>query len=486
MFRRYRPTIRKPRIRAHSYRVEPENQLGATVVGRVGSKTGLAASSSLFSAFSALMKNNDGSILYDHFLAFNRRLRVIIQRLHPPLDLVETHLLGEIDQQRIINSTALLETLRIEKTKVSRTIAYFLEKKWIEARQSQSDRRVRYFTITPAGKEIFMADNHFRNLQVRECLSPLSHSEQKDLVNFINRMADALGTSQIVSLPGDVVGKMEIRRLTRAIGLLGDNLLDLGLPLDECQLLHMVHRDGNRMSMSTLKIIMPWEMTLISRLTTSLAERGLLKKVPLPYDKRHVQVVLTTEGTARAQKNLQHGGKRLLGALTQFSPPARTQFFTLLEKMLAHNLEAPNSEESKKMVVQEITGEESIKTARAFLVETLVAQKRSHEIGASILHPQNISYQLTNLGAIRAVCELEVRNQDVSLLYFVAPPDLNDLPALRHLFAAALDRALSASGTERLNLKDNGQLPPSLQNAVNAAKNGEISRQFVSDLSSRN
>lgn len=431
---------------------------------------------------SILMKSNDGVLLYDLFLAFNRRLRVIIQKLHPPLALVESHLLGEINQQRIVNSTTLLHTLLVEKTKVSRTIASFLERKWIEGQLSHADRRVRYFTITPAGLDVYMQDNQLRNKQVIECLAPLSVSERKDLSSFINKMADALGASQILPLPGDVVGKVEIRRLTRAIGLLGDNLLNLQLPLDECQLMHIVHRDGNCVSMSTLKMILPYEMTLISRLTTSLAERNFVKKVPLPFDKRHIQVMLTPDGVARAQSNLFEGGKRLMTALTTYSASERHQFFSLLEKMVSQNVDSRGIPESSGLVVQDIQTNEARTNARTFVVETLVGQKRSHEIRESILHPDHICVQLSQLGTVQAVCEARVGKNSLSLLYFVASPELEDSIELQQLFASVIDRALRTQRTEKLALEGSELLPNRLRRAFRGTKKPEVGTSLVANL----
>ncbi len=442
--------------------------------------TGLPYFSSLFSS-DILMKTSEAALLYDLFLAFNRRLRTIIQKLRPPLLLIESHMLGEINQQHIVNTTTLLQTLTIEKTKVSRTTASFLERGWIEVQQSQADKRVRYFTITEKGKDVFLADNEFRNTQVMECFVALSQSERKDLARFINTMADGLGASSIASLPGDSIGKVEIRRLTRAMGLLGDNLLNLGLPLDECQLLHIVHRDGNCVSMATLKTVLPYEMTLISRLSTFLAEQNLLKKKPLPFDKRHVQVLLTPTGIARAQKNLQNGGNRLLGSLSDYSPAARRQLISLLEKMLYYGVDQTQNDENKKYALSEIKSEEDRQIARSMLIETLVAQKRVNEIRESILHPDNICFQVKNEGEICAVCEAQLDKNTLTILYYIAAPDIVGSGLRKQMIIAVVEAALASSDASKLLVKGIDLLPDDLKLLLNAKKN-EVSYKSVLDL----
>ena len=280
------------------------------------------------------MNQSTGALLFDLFLAFNRRLLSITRRLSPPLTLSESHLLGEIKQQKIINSSLLIKNLHIEKTKVSRTLASFIEKDWITSEHSLTDKRVRYFTITTEGSRIFLDDNQFRNQQVLECLIPLTQGQRKDLAQFLNLMADTLQASPINPEPSAPFCKIEIRRLTRALGYLGDNLMGSSMPADECQVLHLVRRDGDSISMGSLKELLPYEMTMISRLTSDLEDRDLLHKKPLPYDKRHVQVLLTTLGSQYAEKNLASGGNLLLSSIKSLPGASQAQFVSLLERFV--------------------------------------------------------------------------------------------------------------------------------------------------------
>lgn len=427
------------------------------------------------------IKNNDSALLYDLFLGVNRRLLSITRRLAPPLTLSESHILGEIYQQKIVNSTTLIKNLHIEKTKVSRIVASFTEKKLITAQLSHADKRIRYFSITPEGRTLYLDDNEMRNQQVIEFLINLAPPEQRDLATFLQTMADAFGASSVNGLPGDPVCKVEIRRLTRAMGYLGDNLLGLGLPVDECQLMHLAMRENSSISLATLKELLPYEMTMISRLTSSLAERLLLKKQPLPFDKRHIQVVLTAQGIARSQRNLKQGGEVIMKSLTNIPSSSRKQLTTLLEKVLV-GTPSITVEESRKISIDQITSEEMRQSARTFLLEALVSQKRVNEIRESVIHHESFCFQLTQLGKPCGVCEIGIKDNIASVIYFVVSPDLLITNYAQQLLATTAAYALKASQNQVVPFRNLEVLPSGMRDILGRNRSAVLSERTISLL----
>jgi DNA-binding MarR family transcriptional regulator len=416
------------------------------------------------------LNQNRSAVLFDLFLAFNRRLLSITRRLSPPLTLSESHILGEILQQKIINSSLLIKNLHIEKTKVSRIIASFTEKEWITSQPSVTDKRVRYFTVTNEGARVFFNDNQYRNQQVQECLIPLTQGQRKDLAQFLNGMADKLQASPISPVANEPLCKIEIRRLTRALGYLGDNLMNSGMPADECQVLHLVHRDGDCISMGSLKEFLPYEMTMISRLTSDLEHRNFLRKNPLPYDKRHVQVLLTNAGSDRAEKNLTQGGEKLLSSIANLSKASQDQFTSLLKRFLIEGVEPYVEEHSRKFVVSKIKTEEARQQARSFLIKTLAQQQLDHELRETLLHPDNICYQLSVFGETRAVCEISTINHHGQLVYFVSALSTTDLSWARELLLISAKEILEDRAIKQIHLSFQNQTPLGIQNLFNNGK----------------
>jgi DNA-binding MarR family transcriptional regulator len=431
------------------------------------------------------MNLSQPAMLFDLFMAFNRRMTLIIQKLNPLLARSESHILGEIHQQRIINSSILIQNLGLEKTKVSRIISNFTAKKWIEVQQSNADKRIRYLTITTEGNRIFQDDNKLRNRQIAECLQRLSAAERKDLSVYCSQIADSLGASFVPAMADDASCKVEYIRLARAFGFLGDNLLGLNLPVDECQILQVVHREGDTVSMSTLKSLLPYEATMLSRHISSLCDRGLLSKRTLDFDKRHIQVLLTPKGLDQTIKNLAVGGQKIFDALQKTSPNKSKQLIALLEKALIQ--ESTHVQDSLKSsgTVIEIINEESRTNARAFLIQTLVNQKRAHEIRESILHPDNICFQLLVFGEIRGVCEISITKNRANIIYFVTSLDTTDSKQSSLLYLNTIENALATSKSSKLTVNNTDFLPNSLQELFGYPNKSEASKRIIKTLKTR-
>ena len=413
------------------------------------------------------MEQSQPSILYDLCLALDRRLAAAIHKFPSPLEQVAGHVLSEIVLQRIVNSSSLIQTLGVEKTKISRIVTTFLENKWIQLQVSHSDKRVRYLTVTPAGRRLFELDNQARNRQTTECTLALSSRERKDLALLCQGVADGLGATAIPAQADDPACKVEFIRLLRIMGFLGDNVLKLDMPVDECQILHLVHRDGNCVSMATLKSLLPYESTTLSRIISSLVSRDFLQKQPLPFDKRHVQVLLTKKGILHAKRNISNGGKMLSAVPFLSNRANRDQLIVLLEKALLRET-VPSPDSSNKIILTRISDGDTRTQARSFLIQTLVSQKRAHEIRESILHPDDIAFQILIDGELRGVCEFQLNGNEATALYFATSDEYVSKSDALRLFLTTFMTVLQEAKSESIRIVSYERLPTHIRDSAKA------------------
>lgn len=400
------------------------------------------------------MSQNAIPVLYDLFLAFNRRLTAILRELKPPVLLSESHVLGEIKQQRITNSTHLIQTLHLEKTKVSRIIASFLERGWIEVQVSHTDKRVKYFSITADGEAVMNNDNSVRNEQVSRCVAPLTDRERIDFTEYLKYMADHFGAAQVTPLPHDLPIKNEIRRLTRVLGYLGDNLLELGMSVSDCQVIHLVHRDQNSVSMAVLKDLLPYEVSTLSRLISDLQSRGLAKKVPLTFDRRHVQVSLTGKGEDRALSHIRRGGQRLLDGIAPLGEAATRQLILLFEKFLVHQVAAPAS--ASGALIRTLRREDERSAARIFLIEQAVRTNSHQYLRESIISHLGITAALYADSTIKGVCEAQKTRGEWTICHCAVAPELSERMSVLELILTAVEKCFEQAAVQQILISDSG------------------------------
>jgi DNA-binding MarR family transcriptional regulator len=423
------------------------------------------------------------TVLYDRFLAFNRKLLRITRRLSPPLSLAESHVLGEIRQLKIAHFTLLIRNLSIEKTKVSRTLSRFIERKWVTEEVSGSDRRVHFIQITPEGLNVFNRDSQVRNRQVLECLVPLSQAERRALAHILDRMANNLNAAPVNPLPGDPIGKVEIRRLTRALGYISDNLMGIGKPVDECQLIHLTWGAGGSMPLSELKELLPYETTGVSRLTTALARQGFITKEISSRDRRQIKIRLTKSGVKQAQKNVMTGGTVLKDALGALGDDQLAGFIQRLTLFTAEDDAHARPPPSDSIVIRRLSDPKALALGRTFIASHLVEQKRTDELRAMLLHPKNIIFELTQFEELRGICEISVDDNGAEIQYFLVTPELIDSNAAEALLVSTLKATHEVAPKISLTIDPSLPLPDRILKILSAVHSAWTVEQLLSRLS---
>ncbi|MBS2017965.1 MAG: bifunctional helix-turn-helix transcriptional regulator/GNAT family N-acetyltransferase [Deltaproteobacteria bacterium] len=106
------------------------------------------------------------------------------------------HALIELEARGALPQSELPGLLRLDKSTTSRVVAELARRKWIRARASEGDARVRILALTPAGREKVALVHREANARVEQALASLAESERQTVLSGMELYARALERSR--------------------------------------------------------------------------------------------------------------------------------------------------------------------------------------------------------------------------------------------------------------------------------------------------
>lgn len=390
------------------------------------------------------------SRLFELILRFNRRLTFIIGRLAPPLTLNESHTLGEIGRRQLVTAAEIGRNLVLEKSIVSRLLASLEKRGLITSESSPADGRLKYLKLTASGRELFEEDDKLRSEQVRLCVAALSAYEQADLAYLLNVMADAFQASGVPLQPSDHPLKIQIRRLTRAMGFLGNDLLGTGFSVQKCQILCLMNENPPGLSMAALKEQVPYESSMLSRLVSSLHAAKLICKHSAAGDRRRVDISLSTEGKNLWRRKSTLAGEKIIESLSAEKPEQIEHFATLLDKFLGGKRLLAGIHGENYVDVRLLNSDEQMRIGRAFLVQELVRNGLHGNLPERILSRQSLCLAAFRGDEMKSVLELGKLKGQWRILNFALASDAAQTDLAVKLLANGFDALFMRRSAERI------------------------------------
>ena len=315
---------------------------------------------------------NGSSDFFTLFLAVSRRLESIAVRLGPPLSIEESQILTLIhthnSEHRPLTAQDIADSLKIEKSSLSRKLARLVDAGLLHRNKGSSDRREKLLELSPPGISTLESDQQTRNKQVEEFSMPLAISERRRFTRIVKSFADNLGAAEISMGLADHPLKVQITRLTRSLGFLGANLFETGFPLEECQMLSVIHENPEGILLSKLKDELPYDKSKMSRLIQAYEERGITASKTDSEDKRKVFVMLTKKGVSELAAMQASSGRLFDRGLSTLNLDERDALKELLERVIDSRTSAHDGDEFE---FKSIVSEHERKDARTFLLQQL-------------------------------------------------------------------------------------------------------------------
>jgi DNA-binding MarR family transcriptional regulator len=384
--------------------------------------------------------------MLDLLLRFNRKVEEVAKRRQAPLYITVNYLLNAIAQQRDLGVTELSQALVLDKSSLSRLVNSSEKLGLLELVPHPSDARRKTIQITERGAKAVAEDNNCRNEHVTACLDGLDEDQQDTLANRLSLLADGMGAEPLEKVSHEHPVRVPLRRLTRVMGMLGDDFLGSGMAVEQFQILQILSEHQNAISMRDLGNRLPYTQSSLSRLTESLNRKNWVTKVPSPDDGRQLMVGLSLQGRHdfleiknRAVDLLRDAVRKLGGTFDELT--------SLLEAFLGHperTLSALGTE------VRQLRDPQELGAARALVIEELVRAQRQHLAGESLLASRNLVLGAFISDRLVGVLELERRKRIWVAVNFSVRPEFHNSRLIAEVWLEAARMASSVTHADAI------------------------------------
>lgn len=383
---------------------------------------------------------------FDLFLRFNRRLLRLLGTAHLELSVNESHVLAEVADNKVVLAKEISAKLAIEKSTLSRTISNLAARGLIKATNDKQDRRAKALDLTAAGKEALRADFLVRSQVIERCVAPLSTQQQEALAHYLGVMADGLRSAQLNEIEQEHPVERQVRRLTRALGVLNSDFCATGWAIEKCQLMMALYCVRKETALFELKRAMPYELSALSRLISMLEGERLIQKRVSKSDRRAFMLGLTALGQKEIASIAEEAESYLLRSIVGLSAQELLNFRRILELFLDDSADRVSP---ALLLISAPQSEQERSAARAFLVEQLVRLGLHYELGASLLDDKDICFLIRVDRHVHGVAEISFKQSILQLSHFVVEPGPNRNAQAHLLIKSLANEALLHFGQMR-------------------------------------
>lgn len=245
--------------------------------------------------------------LHDSLIKFQRKRRFVALRFGIPSDqageslgFTEEAILIVLNAEPEKNVKELAEALYLERSWMSRVISSLEEKKLVESYVPESDRRSKKLLITEEGKQKLRALHETSKKIMTMATDSLNPDQEARYNSYLERFADAMGAPPYPASENNHPADTQLARISRASGILSDNVVGSGLSVTQLQVL-MVLAEGEGCEIVTSDVdeMLPFDMSTVSRTIANFEKQNLVQKVQSEHDKRSYTLHLTEQGIAK-------------------------------------------------------------------------------------------------------------------------------------------------------------------------------------------
>lgn len=329
------------------------------------------------------------------------------------LGLMETHLLVELDAFPEAGITEVAELLAIDKVAVSRLVAGLEAGKIIKTAPETTDRRRKRIQITAYGRGILDKIDRFYNESMERMCSRLDERERSRFHKFLKSLADGLNAPPSPRRSGDHFLRPDVRRVTRAFGLLGQSVFQAGsLSSVEWQMLSLAEEQSNCASPSALAESMNVPLNTLSGALARLQSRGLILRKQSEADRRRAIISLSSKAERILSQTEKEAVRQLENALSGMRTEELSDFAELFSIFAGEPVECV--EIQPRLSVRELNNDDERAAARELLVLQALRENSLRELPETLYGARNRCLGLFNDTLLVAACEFP-GNDDMTM-----------------------------------------------------------------------
>ena len=387
---------------------------------------------------------------------YNLKGKFVSSVYDSPLNGSEAYILVELDIDSSRKAKDLANILELEKSTISRTVAGLVRLGYLKQKSSAQDRRHNELSLTKKGLEFLALHDQFNEKLIGEFVQNISLQEMSELQFYLKTLSDNDGAQPIVLRPNEHPMLIEMRRLARRWGAIGNSWFDSGYSIAQWQVLSEIKAGAGKSRPSELSATLSLPTNTISHILQIFENDGLIGRHRVPGDKRGWLLQLSTKGEKTLKQINLISHKRIRSALIELSPVQTERFSVLLRRYIGEEkseVKASKEKVLQQMVIIRALEEDVERTeARGILILNLVRLNLYTAVPEILLGRDSLSYGLFSNEKIGSICEFNQRDGQWSINNFVTTSEYDQSELTREFLSECLRRFFNKTSAKKVEL----------------------------------
>ncbi len=386
--------------------------------------------------------------------SMHQRNRTVANLYGLSRSLAEAHATVEVAAHPGISPSELAKRLGLSPVSMTRVLSSAYDAGFVRWSQDAKDRRLKRLKLGPKA-ETFLRQNLERNVATfGAAYERLSTQGRRRFQQYLQIFCDGWAAPPAAATPEEPPLMSEIRRLTRALGLLTDKLsFAPWCPPLKWHVLTLARAGGsNGVSSKVLSSSLAAAPKLISDLLRTLKSAGLVRCGRL--QEKAVQVTIAPKGIEALDDLERAAITQFERCLERLSTEQLAEFASLWEHYSGQFVTPLVQAITKGTILQCVESEDARAEARAFIFEQRVKQRLLSDLPASVVAPESVVFVLYRFKNPTAVVEL-VRSGtgEWRAASFLTDPNLISSNTIRQLMPIFLQNALLITNASKLDFE---------------------------------
>ena len=345
-----------------------------------------------------------------HFLfrALQQRNRFVVRDRDTGLGMGELFLLLELDSNHEASQSELAKALDCSRSTITRALQRLHQLDFLMLKPKNSgDARTTHYALTSKGRALVDHNEKISQQRALSWLKALSTRQVEDLVALCRAISDGAGVATISTARSIHPFRIEMRRLTRAFGILKPYYMNSRLNSSQYQFLSEIRLNQHIRSAKDLVMKFNLPQSNVAAMVKKLTEMKLLSLSPSGRDGRRMLFLVTPDGDRELDRIELQSSITISKGLEKYPSASLRKGIVALRTLLGTE-PAKRLDGRLREGAEVILHEKDLQAARIFIVRQAVKQKRESELAEYIASARNsIVIGLYKRGELTAVAEFE-------------------------------------------------------------------------------
>jgi DNA-binding MarR family transcriptional regulator len=371
--------------------------------------------------------------------------RFIRKLTHTGLSRAEVHILIEIQARGESTVKILQQLLNMDQSSISRLVMNLVKRGLVKTVSSKADRRTKLLNLTAEGIKTIDQIDQVAGAVFETFASRLSKVERSELLVFFKSIADWYGQPGCPTREGESDVRMEQRRMSRALGVLSQNIFASELSSSQWFVFREIAYSAYPLNPKTLSERQGIAQNSLSIVLEKLEGLKYIKRDQALHDSRYIELTVTEFGKRRLNLMENKSAEDLACIFKSFSKKEAEQLLKIVLRYIGQDTTTELSAFPANFTLKKILQSKERNRARAFAFVELVQRGHAEFAPSRMLAEGSYVFGLFDRDEkLQAICEIYPHSLPAELSLLASNKETS--PSLAYLFMSRVFEALQATG----------------------------------------